>query len=92
MYKSILVQAKQLVGAKVISALCSEAARAKNVLINHNGYSPVQWMSIWGYTRTSWTQRRSRFRSASCCSCSLGRWPKRPSSRGTPLTAFDGLS
>ena len=35
---------RQLFGSQVIAALCSECARAKNVLINHSGYSPAQWV------------------------------------------------
>ena len=39
---------RQLHGADTIAALCSESCRCKNVLINHGGYSPAQW--VWGYT------------------------------------------
>ena len=35
---------RQLHGSEVISALCSEAARSKNVLLNHAGFSPAQWV------------------------------------------------
>ena len=56
MYKSI--QAKQLSGAEAISALCAEAARAKNVLINHNGYSPAQW--VLGHQPTDLTSLASQ--------------------------------
>ena len=38
------VHDRQLFGASVISALCSECARAKNVLINNQGFSPAQWV------------------------------------------------
>ena len=38
------IQNRQLHGAEAISALCSEAARAKNVLMNHSGFSPTQWV------------------------------------------------
>ena len=39
---------RQLHGADTIAALCSESCRCKNVLINHGGYSPAQW--VLGYT------------------------------------------
>ena len=35
---------RQLEGAETIAALCAECARTKNNLINHGGYSPVQWV------------------------------------------------
>ena len=35
---------RQLEGADTIAALCAECARTKNNLINHGGYSPVQWV------------------------------------------------
>ena len=38
------VHDRQLFGASVIAALCSECARAKNVLINNQGFSPAQWV------------------------------------------------
>ena len=42
MLKSI--QSKQLSGSDAIAALCAEATRAKNTLINKGGYSPAQWV------------------------------------------------
>lgn len=39
---------RQLHGADTIAALCSESCRCKNVLVNHGGYSPAQW--VLGYT------------------------------------------
>ena len=47
MFKEMMMRAihdRQLHGAEIISALCSECARAKNVLINQAGYSPTQWV------------------------------------------------
>ena len=35
---------RQLFGSSVIAALCSECARAKNVLVNNQGFSPAQWV------------------------------------------------
>ncbi len=42
------VHDRQLHGADTIAALCSESCRCKNVLVNHGGYSPAQW--VLGYT------------------------------------------
>ena len=28
----------------MISALCAEAGRTKNTMLNHSGYSPAQWV------------------------------------------------
>ena len=42
MYKAI--HDRQMVGADMISALCAEACRTKNTLVNHGGYSPMQWV------------------------------------------------
>ncbi len=39
---------RQLHGSDTISALCSEACRTKNTLVNHGGYSPAQW--VLGFT------------------------------------------
>ena len=35
---------RQLHGADVISALCAEAGRTKNTMLNHSGYLPAQWV------------------------------------------------
>ena len=35
---------RQIHGADMIAALCSEAARVKNTLLNNGGYSPSQWV------------------------------------------------
>lgn len=42
MYKA--VHDRQMMGADMISALCAEACRTKNTLVNHGGYSPMQWV------------------------------------------------
>ena len=42
------VHDRQLHGSDTIAALCSESCRCKNVLVNHGGYSPAQW--VLGYT------------------------------------------
>ena len=47
MLKAIMCKAvhdRQMNGADMISALCSEACRTKNTLVNHGGYSPMQWV------------------------------------------------
>ena len=46
MYKAI--HSRQLEGAVDISALCAEASRTKNTLVNNGGYSPIQW--VLGFT------------------------------------------
>ena len=46
MYKAI--HNRQLEGATDISALCAEACRTKNTLVNNGGYSPIQW--VLGFT------------------------------------------
>lgn len=38
------IQDRQLYGAEVISALCAESARAKNAMMNVQGYTPSQWV------------------------------------------------
>ena len=47
MLKQIMHKAihdRQMAGADMISALCAEACRTKNTLVNHGGYSPMQWV------------------------------------------------
>ena len=49
---------RQVFGAATIAALCSECARAKNVLINHGGYSLAQW--VLGHTPEDLTSLNSQ--------------------------------
>eukprot|EP00913_Durusdinium_trenchii_P018068 g16978.t1 len=42
-----VIHERRIHGAEEISALCSEAARVKNTLLNQHGYSPSQW--VMGY-------------------------------------------
>jgi hypothetical protein len=39
-----VIHERQLQGADDIAALCSEAAKVKNSLLNHAGYTPSQWV------------------------------------------------
>ena len=39
-----VIHERQLQGAEDIAALCSEAAKVKNNLLNHAGYTPSQWV------------------------------------------------
>ena len=38
------IHSKQLHGAEMMTALCAESARTKNVMLNSSGYSPAQWV------------------------------------------------
>ena len=39
-----VIHERRIHGAEEISALCSEATRVKNTLLNQHGYSPSQWV------------------------------------------------